>query len=52
MVHLLQAKPSQVTPNDTFGFTALIVHKTPFLEKSGKGVFILSDFILAIARER
>ena len=51
MVHLLQAKPSQakpsqakpsqVTSNYTFSFTILIVHKTPFLEKSGKGVFYL-----------
>ena len=46
MEHLLQAKPSQAkpsqaTPNDTFSFTILIVHKTPFLEKSVKGVFCL-----------
>ena len=54
MVHLLQAKPSQAKPsqakpsqakpnntNYTFSFTILIVHKTPFLEKSGKGVFYL-----------
>ena len=39
MVHLLQAKPN--IPNYTFSFTILIVHKTPFLEKSGKGVFYL-----------
>ena len=44
MVHLLQAKPSQakpsqITPNDIFSFAILIVHKTPFPEKSGKGVF-------------
>jgi len=40
MVLPLQAKPSQATPNYTFILQILIVHKTPFLEKSGKGVFL------------
>ena len=35
-----QAKPSQIIPNYTFRFKILIVHRTPFPDKSGKGVFL------------
>ena len=40
MVHLLLAKPSQIIPNLPLVLQFLIVHKTPFLEKSGEGVFL------------
>ena len=41
MVLLLQAKPSQNTPNFTFSSTVLVTHKTPFLARVLEKAFFI-----------